>query len=323
MIGERVEDRVRFTPEFKNKILLKTNGRCARCGCELNTDNQSVEHILPISHGGTNDLSNLLMLCIKCNQKKADKVYYPGDYYTYYTDECGGLNRMTSIVIDWFRQYKDEFWFEKYPLISPVASTEILLGIKGKTYRSGKYLDIIYASDARKQKFSGEFSEWLDNTPQYIVLERGTNKLIAVLSITYISSENKKKGLLAIRVLKANTGYKGLYAILSGIVPTTVDRYHNIGMALDMVSISYPYEELKRMIDAKPLSTTKMSPGTCHMIVGDDEFMTVLSYGKDASDYIVKNFRIGEVSITKMTIGYIVEEERDAAMSKIKKMFGL
>ncbi len=34
------------------------------------------DHILPRSKGGENRLSNYQPLCYKCNQEKADKIYY-------------------------------------------------------------------------------------------------------------------------------------------------------------------------------------------------------------------------------------------------------
>jgi len=44
---------------------------CTACGA---TDHISVDHIIPINHGGTHDITNLQFLCVPCNASKADSV---------------------------------------------------------------------------------------------------------------------------------------------------------------------------------------------------------------------------------------------------------
>ncbi len=64
----------------KRRILYnRQNGKCAMCGKQLQIDDcTSVEdyltfdHILPVSRGGSNGLSNLQGLCRHCNYQKQD-----------------------------------------------------------------------------------------------------------------------------------------------------------------------------------------------------------------------------------------------------------
>lgn len=45
--------------------------RCAECGSEADL---TIDHIVPVSRGGTDDLGNLRLLCRPCNSKKGDRL---------------------------------------------------------------------------------------------------------------------------------------------------------------------------------------------------------------------------------------------------------
>lgn len=46
---------------------------CQICGKELTIENVTIDHIVPISKGGTNAIENLQPLCMRCNNIKSDK----------------------------------------------------------------------------------------------------------------------------------------------------------------------------------------------------------------------------------------------------------
>lgn len=52
------------------KIAARDGAQCAHCGEE---DNLSIDHIRPISKGGSDDLDNLQILCRSCNSRKGDR----------------------------------------------------------------------------------------------------------------------------------------------------------------------------------------------------------------------------------------------------------
>lgn len=66
--------------QHKRKILYhRQNGKCAVCGMQLQIDNfasddyLTLDHILPVSKGGSNGLMNLQGLCRHCNYQKQDE----------------------------------------------------------------------------------------------------------------------------------------------------------------------------------------------------------------------------------------------------------
>ena len=63
--------RVRLAFDDVVKVVLKSNGKCVDCESDKNLQ---IDHFLPISKGGTNDLGNLELRCKTCNLKKGAKI---------------------------------------------------------------------------------------------------------------------------------------------------------------------------------------------------------------------------------------------------------
>lgn len=67
-----------FTVQERNDIYAKTQGRCYYCGEFVRFDEYTIDHIIPISRGGTNDMENLTCACKPCNLFKKS---YTGDEF--------------------------------------------------------------------------------------------------------------------------------------------------------------------------------------------------------------------------------------------------
>jgi 5-methylcytosine-specific restriction endonuclease McrA len=69
-------------PETQRRIMLAwrpalceaQNHRCCYCG--LRSDALTFEHVTPLSHGGSNDRSNLVMACEPCNVRRGTMSAY-------------------------------------------------------------------------------------------------------------------------------------------------------------------------------------------------------------------------------------------------------
>lgn len=50
---------------------------CYICGRDLPFDDIHVDHVIPVTKGGTNDIKNLMPTHSKCNKNKSDRLAYP------------------------------------------------------------------------------------------------------------------------------------------------------------------------------------------------------------------------------------------------------
>jgi 5-methylcytosine-specific restriction enzyme A len=66
--------RINIPEAVKKYVLQRNNYQCQSCG-QQNTETQlNIDHIIPLAKGGSNDISNLQVLCSRCNQKKKARL---------------------------------------------------------------------------------------------------------------------------------------------------------------------------------------------------------------------------------------------------------
>ena len=89
MDRQKIEKREQLSYIKKDVMANKSNNRCCHCGKKISfnhlphTDKATVEHFVPLIRGGTNDIENLVSLCLNCNKDKGSFIYQPSDYLLY------------------------------------------------------------------------------------------------------------------------------------------------------------------------------------------------------------------------------------------------
>jgi 5-methylcytosine-specific restriction endonuclease McrA len=58
--------------KVKRRRLWQSHPFCVYCGCALTLEVATLDHVVPLSKGGTNSADNLVLACQSCNRKKAD-----------------------------------------------------------------------------------------------------------------------------------------------------------------------------------------------------------------------------------------------------------
>ena len=64
--------RATFTRKERRYIARSQGNRCMYCGTRLTVDNLQIDHMDPVSRGGSNDEENLQALCRRCNIRKGN-----------------------------------------------------------------------------------------------------------------------------------------------------------------------------------------------------------------------------------------------------------
>ena len=70
---ENKSKRSSIPPALRYKILKRDRFTCKSCGARAPDVELEVDHIIPVSKGGTDNESNLITKCKDCNRGKSDK----------------------------------------------------------------------------------------------------------------------------------------------------------------------------------------------------------------------------------------------------------
>lgn len=64
-----------ITKSIRYEVLKRDNFKCVFCGKSKDEVSLEIDHIIPVSKGGTDELSNFQTLCCTCNLSKSNRIY--------------------------------------------------------------------------------------------------------------------------------------------------------------------------------------------------------------------------------------------------------
>jgi hypothetical protein len=69
-LQDRIASR-RISDETRAMVMVRDGGRCRRCRRATNLE---IDHVVPVSKGGSSEECNLQILCRRCSRRKSKKL---------------------------------------------------------------------------------------------------------------------------------------------------------------------------------------------------------------------------------------------------------
>lgn len=92
----------------RNRIYKRDGHECVYCGSRRNL---TLDHVIPKSRGGTNDWTNLVTSCIKCNLKKADRTPDEAKMVMSKKPHIPSLLTQDNVVINIWSDFQNSFLY--------------------------------------------------------------------------------------------------------------------------------------------------------------------------------------------------------------------
>lgn len=58
----------------RRNVFKRDQFTCQYCGCRPGSEELTIDHVVPRSHGGTSSWTNCVLACVECNHRKADRT---------------------------------------------------------------------------------------------------------------------------------------------------------------------------------------------------------------------------------------------------------
>lgn len=90
----------------RNRIYKRDGYECVYCGSKKNL---TLDHVIPKSRGGTNDWTNLVTSCMKCNLKKANRTPEEAKMVMNKKPHVPSLLTEDNIIVNIWNDYQKSF----------------------------------------------------------------------------------------------------------------------------------------------------------------------------------------------------------------------
>lgn len=149
MARTRTEEREYIPQQIRWQVFHDCEETCAHCGKPLSfRGNFTLEHVIPLSKGGSNDMSNYVALCHDCNVEKNNDIIDPDEYYTHLPkDKKHALKEL-------FNNYMQSTDWLSYNTLFRLDRFNLSINITHRNPRTGK--PMLIPSTVRVEKMRTE-----------------------------------------------------------------------------------------------------------------------------------------------------------------------
>ena len=218
--------RKNLSKSVRFEVFKRDSFKCQYCGKSAPDVVLEVDHIIPVSKGGDNDISNLITACFDCNRGKRDKKLTDKQSIKLQKEELDKLNarrEQLEMIAEW-RKELSNLMNESIDKIVEIINQEF-------------YLDI-HLTDYGRRNFSKRIKK-------YGVKETLNSSLIAFERYDDIETAlSKIDGILYMRKLEYENPEKAVYVRLLSLVKRRFNYYnHKVAYCLIDKLFQMGYDE--------------------------------------------------------------------------------
>jgi 5-methylcytosine-specific restriction protein A len=111
------EKREYLNEASKCELIESFENKCSHC--QLSCEKFEIDHVVPLSDGGTNDIDNLQPLCVECHKKKTEEERKNGDYMAF-----KGLEEVSFFNNNVFTNVISTFSFKTWQFVETLRASE-------------------------------------------------------------------------------------------------------------------------------------------------------------------------------------------------------
>lgn len=193
-----------LTADIRLSVLQRDNFACRYCGTFGTADTLVIDHVIPLSHGGTNDIDNLAAACHRCNMTKAarelseylvDAVSTNTEYYQHFLESLKNTNKLAQINS---RDEKSQTVFYRLLFANTITAMETYLSdafihtVVNDWGNLQTFLETTPAFSERKYKLS-EIISWTED-----IKKAATEYLLEIIYHNVFKVKNMYKDTLGI-----------------------------------------------------------------------------------------------------------------------------
>ena len=184
--------RKNLSKSVRFEVFKRDSFKCQYCGKSAPDVVLEVDHIIPVSKGGDNDISNLITACFDCNRGKRDKKLTDKQNAKLQKEELDKLNarrEQIEMIAEW-RKELSNLMNESIDKIVEIINQEFYLDIHLTDYGRRNFSKYI-----KKYGFKETLNSSLIAFGKYNDIETAFNKIEGILYMRKLEYENPEKAV--------------------------------------------------------------------------------------------------------------------------------
>ena len=184
--------RKNLSKSVRFEVFKRDSFKCQYCGKSAPDVVLEVDHIIPVSKGGDNDISNLITACFDCNRGKRDKKLTDKQSAKLQKEELDKLNarrEQIEMIAEWRKELLN-LMNESIDKIVEIINQEFYLDIHLTDYGRRNFSKCI-----KKYGFKETLNSSLIAFGKYNDIETAFNKIEGILYMRKLEYENPEKAV--------------------------------------------------------------------------------------------------------------------------------